>query len=184
MPRYRVSRVTTRSGDEGRTALADGTKYVKHDDRIELVGVLDEANASLGLVVQHLDSTVQDELIELQSRLFDVGAAVATGNTPHHWDAQTKKLSMRIHEINSGLEPLREFVLPGSNETSARLHMARTIIRRAERAFWKADMSDLIAAGIGQYLNRLSDYLFVLARATADEEILWQPLSKQSESSD
>lgn len=184
MGRYRVTRVTTTKGDQGTTSLADGTNYPKHDDRIELVGVLDEANASLGLVLQCVDRKHVDELVVLQSRLFDVGAAVAVGDTSHDWVSQTEELAERVKELNSKLAPLTEFVLPGSNETSARIHMARTIVRRVERVFWKAGITSLVEAGIGAYLNRLSDYLFVLARTTADEEVLWQPLSDAPTSSD
>ena len=177
--KFRVSRVTTKSGDKGTTALADGTMYPKHDVRIELVGELDEANACLGLAVVCIGDPYRNEIIEIQSRLFDVGAAVAVGETPHDWNMLSEVLSTKLKAINSELSPLREFVLPGSNETSARLHLARTIVRRIERVFWQSDMPELINAGVGQYLNRLSDYLFVLARKTSDDEILWQPLQQE-----
>ena len=174
----RITKVTTRHGDKGHTSLADGKRYAKFDPEIELVGILDEANASLGLAATILAEPYRTDVVELQSRLFDIGAAVATGTPQQGWDTQTENLEQKSSNLNSTLEPLREFVLPGSNEVSARLHVARTVVRRAERLFWKAANDALRESSIGTFLNRASDYLFVLARSQSDVEVLWQPLDR------
>ena len=181
----RISKVTTKSGDEGTTSLADGNRYDKGDDRVELVGTLDEANASLALVVEVIDSRFAAQLQEIQSRLFDVGAAIATGiPQPEIWPSEVSKLTSLIESLNADLAPLREVILPGGGEVAARTHMARTTVRRAERIFWRACNDDLRTSDIGKYLNRLSDYLFVLSRVVAEKEVLWQPLKPSNLTSD
>ena len=175
----RIDRVTTRTGDEGKTSLADGKRYPKEHDRLELTGNLDEANCALGVLIAHLetDCAVHDFLLTVQSRLFDVGAAAATGTSQLEWHGEIEVVEQQIALLNQELEPLREFVLPGGNTICALAHMARATMRRAERAFWRAKIHSLIDAGVGAYLNRLSDYLFVIARTTAaGVEQLWQPV--------
>lgn len=177
----RISRVTTTTGDHGTTALADGNRYDKGHDRIELVGTLDEANASVAMVIEAIDPRYANTLREIQSRLFDIGAVIATGVIqPNVWPTEIENLAHSVKELNAGLEPLREFILPGGNEIAARTHVARAVIRRAERAFWRACSNDANMKELGIYLNRLSDYLFVLARVVAEDEILWQPISSNS----
>ena len=178
----RISSVVTRHGDRGKTSLADGERYNKFDPSIELVGVLDEANAALGLASVLIQSPWLEELRRVQSRLFDVGAAVALSAVQTGWDQELSHLEAIVEKMNSPLEPLKEFVLPGSNEISARLHVARTIARRSERLFWKAANEQLRSSTIGAYLNRVSDYLFVLSRVLSDEEVLWEPMMDHNSS--
>lgn len=177
-PASRIDRVTTRTGDRGETSLADGRRYAKHDAHIDLVGALDEANSVLGLLATAVDAAVAAELRELQSRLFDLGASVATGGTAVDWPTQTAALDQSIAAMNATLPPLAEFILPGGGPAAAHAHLARAIVRRAERDWWRAATAApaLAAIGGGPWLNRLSDYLFVLARRIADSEIPWQPL--------
>lgn len=183
-PKPRISRVVTRTGDGGETALADGKRMPKTHPRFELIGALDEANSFIGLLAARLgDGAHGLRLTEIQSRLFDVGGAVAMGEAAPVWEAQTAALQDWTKAMNAALPPLKEFVLPGGNEAVALAHVARSVARRAERAFWAdADaLAPLVDAGVGPWLNRLSDYLFVLARTLAHEagvaETLWQPLA-------
>ena len=174
----RIDRVTTRTGDQGETSLADGRRYRKHDARIDLVGALDEANSALGVLAATVDVTIATELRRLQSRLFDLGAGVATGAATVDWPAQTAALQRATAALNAKLPPLKEFVLPGGGLPAAHAHLARTVARRAERDWWRAAAVEpaLQAIAGGPWLNRLSDYLFVLARTLAESETLWQPL--------
>lgn len=175
----RINRVVSRHGDQGKTSLADGKRYDKFSPSIELVGVLDEANAALGLACVLIKPPYREFVVNLQSRLFDVGAAVAMGKTQSGWDEQLRELDQQTQELNEGLEPLKEFVLPGSNEVSSRLHLARTTLRRAERLYWEAANEEMRESDIGAFLNRASDYLFVLGRVLSEEEVLWQPMSDE-----
>ena len=175
----RINRVVSRHGDQGKTSLADGKRYDKFSPSVELVGVLDEANAALGVACVLIEPPYREFVVNLQSRLFDIGAAVATGKVQPGWEDQLHELDQQTQELNESLEPLKEFVLPGSNEVSARLHQARTTLRRAERLYWNAANADLQESDIGAFLNRASDYLFVLGRVLSDEEVLWQPMTKE-----
>lgn len=177
--RNRIDRVTTKTGDSGTTSLADGRRYRKFDARIELVGELDEANSVLGLLAEEVDAELAERLRGIQSRLFDAGAVAATGaesvgGVALDWQDLAAALAAETQHLNSALEPLREFILPGGGRASSIAHLARAVVRRAERAWWRASDDALrdIAAGI--YLNRLSDYLFVLARTVAREERQWR----------
>lgn len=174
--RPRIDRVTTTSGDQGKTSLADGIRYDKHNPRIELVGTLDELNCQLGIAALSLDGEMATVLREIQARIFDLGAAVATGQPQPFWHRETNRLGANAEKLNERLAPLKEFVLPGSNEANARLNVARAVARRTERAFWLLNDPVLVDAGMGSYLNRLSDFLFIAARTVAVEEVLWQPL--------
>ncbi len=182
--RNRIDRVTTRTGDHGETSLADGHRYRKHDARIALVGELDEANSFLGLLasdpeLQRHDS-LAEQLANIQSRLFDAGAVVAIGTNgsepAEDWQELAASLATETTRLNENLPPLREFILPGGGCAASTAHVARAVVRRAERAWWQACEGDeaLRNVPIGAYLNRLSDYLFVLARTLAENERLWQ----------
>lgn len=173
---YRISRVTTSKGDQGTTKLADGETLNKFDGRIELSGTLDEANCTIGVLVQCVEDPYRQTLIEIQSRLFDLGAAVATGKPQPIWQRETDAIAQETKKLNDPLSPLTEFVLPGGGLASACAHVARSSVRRAERVFWKHASGSLKDAGLGAYLNRVSDYLFVLARTVADFEQVWEPL--------
>ena len=178
----RISRVVTRTGDGGETSLADGRRYPKHHPRLALIGALDEANSFIGLLAARVDAQHQDALTTIQSRLFDVGGAVATGGTSAPWADLAEGVAEVTERLNAELPALREFVLPGGDETVALAHVARSLVRRAERAFWEeaGSLALLVEARVGAYLNRLSDYFFVLARTIAREqgvpEVLWEPL--------
>ena len=172
--------MTTRGGDAGETSLADGQRYPKHHPRIELVGALDEATSFIGLLAEETDSPVAAQLRALQSRLFDLGALAATGRTTADWSALVKDVERDTTALNERLEPLREFVLPGGGRAAATAHVARTVVRRAERVWWRAaaDIGELAETDAGVFLNRLADYLFVLARTLAQDEVLWAPLGE------
>ena len=174
----RIDNVTTKTGDDGTTSLSDGKRYPKSHERIELVGALDEANSAIGMLLTLLPkkATIDRKfLTRIQSRLFDVGAVVAGGKAGNYWAAETVKVDQEINQLNQALDPLAEFTLPGGNLINAQAHIARTIVRRAERCYWKSEIQDLISVPIGKYLNRISDYLFVISRTYIDEEILWEP---------
>ena len=183
--RNRISRVVTRTGDGGETALADGKRRPKHHPRFELIGAIDEANSFIGLLAASLvPGDHRQRLTEIQSRLFDIGGGAATGVAAGDWGALTAAVEDWTKTMNAGLPPLREFVLPGGAPAVALAHVARSMTRRAERKFWaQAEALPALAeAGMGAYLNRLSDYLFVLARVIAREqtapETTWVPLGR------
>ena len=182
--RNRIDRVTTRGGDAGRTSLADGRRYAKHHPRIELVGALDEAASFIGLLAEETDSPTAARLRMLQSRLFDLGALAATGRPGADWAALASEVERDASALNEGLQPLREFVLPGGGRAAATAHVARTVVRRAERAWWRAAEAadELAGTDGGAFLNRLSDYLFTLARTLADQETLWTPVASRRRS--
>ena len=181
----RISRVVTRTGDRGETSLAGPERYPKHHPRLALIGELDEANSFVGLLAARISEHHKPAVTRIQSRLFDIGGAVATGGTAVDWKPLVARLEAETRELNRKLPPLKEFVLPGGDETIALAHVARTAVRRAERALWAEaeSLSPLVEAGVGAYLNRLSDYLFVLARTAAREngvdEVIWKPLGRE-----
>ena len=143
---------------------------------MELVGALDELNCELGLAALTLEGALLDQVRLIQARVFDIGAAVATGKPQPFWLRETERLAEATETINSDLEPLAEFVLPGGNEANARLHAARAMARRCERVFWRLNDATLIESSVGAFLNRLSDFLFVASRSVCKDEVLWQPL--------
>jgi cob(I)alamin adenosyltransferase len=181
----RLTRIYTRAGDAGETSLGDGSRVRKTDPRIEAYGTVDELNSAIGLV---LAGDVSEEfrpwLEEIQNDLFDVGADLSVPLDDERerlrvTEAQVERLEGLCDRVNERLEPLKSFVLPGGSETAARLHVARTVCRRAEReATALAEESELNPASLA-YLNRLSDLLFILARAANAEggspEPLWKP---------
>ncbi len=181
----RISRVVTRTGDRGETSLAGPERYPKHHPRLVLIGALDEANSFVGLLAARTSEHHKPAVTRIQSRLFDIGGAVATGGTAVDWEPLVAQIEAETRELNRELPPLKEFVLPGGDEIIALAHVARSATRRAERAFWAEaeSLSPLVEAGVGAYLNRLSDYLFVLARTAAREngvaEVIWKPLGRE-----
>jgi cob(I)alamin adenosyltransferase len=173
----RLTRIYTRGGDAGETSLGDGSRVPKTDPRVEAVGQVDELNSLLGLALAV--EGAPELLLRIQNELFDLGADLAT---PEGGDRERLRLSQPLIErleaecdaANVGLEPLRSFVLPGGGELAARLYLARAVARRAERSVLRVpDATPLIAT----YLNRLSDLLFILARAAnaGRGEPLWKP---------
>ena len=186
-----LSKIYTRTGDKGTTALGSGERVPKHALRIAAYGTVDETNASIGMVRVHLGDTepnLDAMLVRIQNDLFDLGADLCVPDRGEKLeyeplrvtDAQVKRLEQEIDEMNAELKPLRSFVLPGGTPAAAALHMARTISRRAERLMVElaADASEPVGAAALKYINRLSDYLFVASRFVnhhATGDVLWVP---------
>jgi cob(I)alamin adenosyltransferase len=162
-------KIYTKSGDDGSTGLIGGARVRKSDMRIECYGTVDELNAALGLAVVTADASFRERLLAVQNDLFVIGSHLAAPDSeaglPPLDDAMITRLEMQIDSAEAELPPLRQFILPGGTETAARLHLARTICRRAERLLVGFAMERPIPAVTITYLNRLSDWLFVQARA-------------------
>ncbi|RME34049.1 MAG: cob(I)yrinic acid a,c-diamide adenosyltransferase [Gammaproteobacteria bacterium] len=172
----RISKVVTRTGDSGQTGLADGSRVDKGGLRIEAIGAVDELNAQLGLLLAHgLPDAIRCELDPIQHRLFDLGGELALPGTAVLGDPAVESLERALEALNAGLPPLREFVLPGGCPQAARAHVARAVCRRAERALWRLDGEEPLNPAALRYLNRLSDLLFVVARALNREAGLKEP---------
>ena len=178
----RLTRIYTRAGDTGETSLGDGSRTSKLDCRIGAFGTVDELNAHIGVVVAgDVGERMRPVLQRVQNDLFDVGAdlSVPYGVTDRLriGQAQIDRLERDCDEFNAALPPLRSFVLPGGTQAAARLHVARTVCRRAERDALAASQELELNPLVLVYLNRLSDLLFILARAAnaGDAEPLWRP---------
>jgi cob(I)alamin adenosyltransferase len=179
-------KIYTRTGDDGSTGLVGGARIRKDDLRIEAIGAVDELNSALGLVLcTDTPPAIAETLLETQSRLFDLGAELANPSDPRFdlaviSTSHAESLESSIDLLTSELEPLRNFVLPGGTESAARLHHARTICRRAERAILR--VAPPVRSEVAAYINRLSDWLFVAARtcnASSDvEDIKWTSSQK------
>lgn len=166
---YRLSKIYTRTGDDGTTGLGDGHRIDKSSARIAAIGAVDEANACIGLLLAAIDdAAIGATLTQIQHRLFNLGAELSL---PGHAGLRDQDITVLEHQLddhNAGLLPLREFILPGGGEAAARCHLARTVVRRAERAVVALGRQDTgLRAQPVRYLNRLSDLLFVLARVLA-----------------
>jgi cob(I)alamin adenosyltransferase len=179
-------KIYTKTGDLGSTSLFGGKRVSKADLRIETYGTVDELNSFLGLVRdQEVNLKRKDELIEIQDRLFTIGSVLATepGNTkvktPALKEDDVTFLETKIDEMEAKLPPLRSFVLPGGHASVSHCHVTRTVCRRAERICISLSQHEVIDPLIIKYLNRLSDYLFVLSRKMAQElkaeETPWKP---------
>jgi cob(I)alamin adenosyltransferase len=185
-----LNRIYTRTGDAGTTALGTGERLPKYHLRIAAYGTVDETNATIGLVRLHTAAApeVDAMLARIQNDLFDLGADLCSpdkGKGPGGArltivDAQVTRLEREIDELNAGLQPLRSFVLPGGTAAAACLHLARTVCRRAERLMVElaAEPGESVSAPALQYVNRLSDFLFVASRYLNDKgagDVLWVP---------
>lgn len=175
----RISRVVTRSGDGGETGLADGSRWPKHAPVIVALGELDELNAMIG-VLRSRPGVDQFALLDtIQQRLFDLGAELAVPGSSRLTDVDVDEIEAAVEQLNQQLPALREFVLPGGHPDAAFCHLCRTVARRAERALVAASHDQPHAAASLRWLNRLSDYLFVLARTlnriNASAEPQWRP---------
>jgi cob(I)alamin adenosyltransferase len=184
-----LTRIYTKTGDDGTTSLGDMSRTSKNDPRLEAYADVDEANSSIGVVLalgKIENEAITKLLIRIQNDLFDVGADLCTpviDNPPHEplrvLESQVTYLEEQIDSYNEALEPLRSFVLPSGTPAAALLHVSRTVVRRAERATWHAIHS--FGGGVNpltaKYLNRLSDLLFVLARVENKSigDQLWVP---------
>lgn len=181
----KLTKIYTRGGDQGKTSLGTGDRLLKSDCRIEAIGDVDEANAAIGWVRQFPPENTQpiDRLLErIQNDLFDLGADLCmpdlTESALRIHPSQVEYLEKRIDEVNADLAPLNSFILPGGSKTAAALHMARTVVRRAERTCVSLNEETPLNPEAIKYLNRLSDLLFVLCRQVNDNgirDVLWVP---------
>ena len=177
---HRLSKIYTRTGDDGTTGLATGERIEKRDPRIEACGDVDETNSALGLLLAEpsLPSNIRDALLRIQHELFEIGAELSLPTYRRIAAEHVGRLERELDALNAELPPLEEFILPGGNRSAAVCHLARSISRRAERRAWGAAKVADVNAHALRYLNRLSDYLFVMARwlATRDggRETLWR----------
>ncbi len=185
-----LNKIYTRTGDDGTTALGTGERRKKYDLRIAAYGTLDEANAAIGIARLHTadDAALDAALARIQNDLFDVGADLCTPGAgqrsgrraPHRHRGAGDWLEDEIDRLNAELAPLRSFVLPGGSAAAAYLHLARTICRRAERliAELKDEPGESVTPEVLQYVNRLSDFLFVASRhanGKGARDVLWKP---------
>ena len=181
----RLTRIYTRGGDTGETSLGDGARVPKHALRVAAYGTVDEANAVIGIARLHADTVADEMLGRIQNDLFDLGADLCTppggrrgAGALRIVDAQTKRLETEIDEMNALLAPLDSFILPGGGPAAAYLHLARTVVRRAERLVSKLGAAEPVNPEALKYLNRLSDHCFVLSRRLNDRgarDVLWRP---------
>ncbi|NLC60974.1 MAG: cob(I)yrinic acid a,c-diamide adenosyltransferase [Gammaproteobacteria bacterium] len=174
----RLSRIYTRTGDDGSTGLGDGTRVGKDSARVEAYGTVDEANCTIGLVQAcTLPDEVREVLTQVQHHLFDLGGELCVPGHEAIQDAHIDGLEAQLDRFNGQLPPLKEFILPGGGEAASRCHLARTVVRRAERAAVALSRQETVRPQPVRYLNRLSDLLFVLARVLAradgQGEVLW-----------
>jgi cob(I)alamin adenosyltransferase len=183
---HRLSKIYTRTGDDGTTGLGDGTRVDKTHARIEAYGTVDEANSAIGMIlaVPNLPADVSASLTQIQHELFDLGGELAVPGYRVISDAHIDQLEDTLDRFNDPLPPLKEFILPGGGPAAAACHLARAITRRAERYSWALSKQEQIAPEITRYLNRLSDLLFVLARVLArhenGQEVLWKKTAPTS----
>lgn len=175
----RLSKIATRTGDDGTTGLGDGRRVAKDDARIAAIGEVDELNSTIGvLLAETLPERVRERLIAVQHDLFDLGGELCIPGHTMIGDTQIARLDAWLAEFNAELPPLKEFILPGGTRAAALAHVSRTVCRRAERAIVALGRAETINAAPRQYVNRLSDLLFVLARvlnrAEGGKDVLWQ----------
>ncbi|MHC9086843.1 cob(I)yrinic acid a,c-diamide adenosyltransferase [Luteimonas sp. RIT-PG2_3] len=182
---HRLSKIYTRTGDDGSTGLGDGSRVAKDADRVNAYGTVDEANSAIGLLlaVPGLDDGIRALLTTIQHQLFDLGGELCIPGHAAIQQVDIDRLEQRLDEHNAALPPLKDFILPGGGEAAARCHLARTIVRRAERETVTLARQEAVRPEAIGYLNRLSDLLFVLARvlARADGhgEVLWEHARRQ-----
>lgn len=180
-----LNRIYTKTGDKGQTALGDGTRVPKFDQRIASYGSVDEANSAIALARLHVSGESEAMLMRIQNDLFDLGADLCIPQTSRRSegalriaDSQVERLEREIDAMNSELEPLTSFVLPGGTPAAAYLHLARTIVRRAERLMTELASQEPVSPAALKYVNRLSDHLFVISRYVNDKgakDVLWIP---------
>ncbi len=174
----RLSKIYTRTGDDGTTGLGDGTRVAKDSARVNAYGTVDEANSTIGLLLAaELPDGVRELLTRIQHQLFDLGGELCIPGHAAVFDDDVDALEARLDHYNDDLPPLKDFILPGGGEAAARCHIARTVVRRAERDAVTLSRHDAVRPQAIRYLNRLSDLLFVLARVLARSnghgEVLW-----------
>jgi cob(I)alamin adenosyltransferase len=180
----KLTKIYTRGGDKGMTSLTGGQRRAKYDLRVEAYGTVDEANSAIGIARLFTKGEADATLKRIQHDMFDLGADLSTPEEPRPVralrivEAQVTRLEKEIDAMNATLAPLNSFVLPGGKKASAHLHLARTIVRRAERLVCELCAIEPVNMLALHYLNRLSDHLFVMARylnAKGKKDVLWQP---------
>ncbi len=180
----RIDRVVTRGGDKGETSLGDGKRVPKHAPRVEAFGCVDEANAAIGAlrVLARGDAEADAMLARIQNDLFDVGADLCVpgeaGARMRLTDAPVVRLEQEVVAMNAAITPLTSFILPGGTAAAAQAHVARTVVRRAERQAVALAAAEPVNPAVVRFLNRLSDHLFVLSRRLNDNgaaDVLWVP---------
>lgn len=176
---HRLSKIYTRTGDDGTTGLGDGSRVPKDSLRVEAYGTVDEANSAIGVVLaaSSLPARVRRCLTDVQHDLFELGGELCIPGHQAVRQAFIDRLEHDLDEFNEELPPLKEFILPGGGQAAASCHLARTIVRRAERRVSALGREEEVRSEVLRYLNRLSDLLFVIARLAAREEngreVLW-----------
>ncbi|MBZ6377595.1 ATP:cob(I)alamin adenosyltransferase [Pacificimonas flava] len=185
----KLNKIYTRTGDDGTTGLADGSRVRKTAARVTAYGTVDEANAVIGVARLHAEGRHDEMLARIQNEMFDLGADLSTPGGVEGalriTTGQVERLESEIDAMNEALEPLKSFVLPAGTALAAHLHHARAVVRRAERDAVAAAAEEAISAPALTYLNRLSDHLFVLARSANAEgehapgDVLWIPGSSR-----
>ena len=174
----RLSKIYTKTGDDGTTGLGDGSRVAKDSARVAAYGTVDEANSCIGLVLAaEIPDEVRSLLVAVQHQMFDLGGELCIPGHAAIFDADIERLEQHLDAFNDPLPPLKDFILPGGGEAAARCHVARTVVRRAERETVTLSRHDAVRPEAIRYLNRLSDLLFVLARVLARArghgEVLW-----------
>ena len=175
----RLSKIYTRTGDDGTTGLGDGTRVAKNSPRVEAYGTVDEANSAIGLVLAHdsVPDDVRHILTEVQHDLFELGGELCIPGHSAITQDFIDRLEQDLDGFNADLPRLQEFILPGGGPAAAACHLARTIVRRAERRVYTLSAEEDVRPEVIRYLNRLSDLLFVVARVVAraenGTEVLW-----------
>ncbi len=175
----RLSKIATRTGDDGTTGLGDGSRTDKDALRVQAMGDVDELNSQIGvLLCEDLPPALREQLLTVQHDLFDLGGELSIPGFVLMTDAQVERLDALLEEYNATLSPLKDFILPGGSRAAALAHVCRTVCRRAERSMVALNRAEKVHARLGQYVNRLSDLLFVLARVlnrhASGSDVLWE----------
>ncbi len=186
----RLTRIYTKTGDKGETSLGDGTRLPKNALRISAFGTVDEANAAIGMARLATKGKLDAMLARIQNDLFDLGADLCVPETAARSRlrmaaSQVERLEREIDAMNKELKPLESFVLPGGSAAAAHLHLARAIVRRAERLMVELAMAEKVGEPALRYINRLSDHLFVMSRyanAKGAKDVLWIPGANRDKS--
>ena len=181
---HRLTKIYTRTGDNGTTGLADGSRITKDHPRVEAIGDLDELNSIIGIILYHpLHEVIRNCLTDIQHLLFDIGAELSVPGRETLTASNVASLETLLDQINGELPPLKEFILPGGNPAAATSHLARAVCRRAERHLVQLNHHATLNQHTLAYINRLSDLLFVIARLLSREtdtnEVQWKKSSNR-----